>query len=490
MLLESYDAVVVGAGIAGLSAAVTIAEAGRRVALVDRATNDEAGGNTRYTEAFLRMKSVDQVADDFESQLHASTGYNIDPAIGGELLRGQSSRTAPARALNIVEPDVIAAWAAAAGPALQWLEVQGIRFAEASSPFITVSTTRIAPVGGGAALVETLTKRATELGVHMLYETQAYDLIMDDADGRVSGVRVRRVGRASSLGARHVVLACGGFEGNFEMLARYLEHANYVRPIARGGYYNRGEGIEMALRVGAATSGDFNVFHAEPIDPRSGIAEPALFIFPYGILVNRYGRRFVDEAPGRVDATYEAITREVLQQPGGQAWIILDARLADVPNHQVGIRSDQPAVEAASLEQLATKLILPTREFLRTVEEFNRACPDPAAFSPLSLDGLRTEGLDVPKSNWSRPIDTPPYHAYPIACANVFTFGGLKTNEYGGVVNSEGCPIEGLYAAGEIVGTYFGTYVGSTSVLKGATFGRLAGQKIVSVLTQHSAPAD
>jgi tricarballylate dehydrogenase len=476
---KTYDAAVVGMGVAGLTAAVTIAEAGLSVALIDRATAPEAGGNTRYTEAFLRMKSVDEVSDDFEERFHGAMGYNVDPAIAGELLYGASRRTAVSKTLNIVDPAVISAWAAAAGPTLKWLQTQGVAFSEASPPFITVSTTRLAPVGGGAALVEALTAKALQHAIDIHYETQAVDLVLDE-DGRVAGLRCRSAGRATTIVADQVVLACGGFEGNPEMLSRYVDRANFARPIARGGYYNRGEGIEMALRAGATTSGDFNLFHAEPIDPRSGVAEPALFIFPYGILVNADGKRFTDEAPGRVDATYEAITRRVLEQPGGQAWIILDAGVEDVPNHKLGIRTDQPAIVAQTLEQLAGLLQVPKAALLATVDEFNASCPDPAGFSPLTLDGLRTSDLEVPKSNWSRQIGTGPFKAYPIACANVFTFGGLKVNECGSVIDTGGSVIPGLYAAGEIVGTYFGTYVGSTSVLKGAILGRLSGSDIVA----------
>lgn len=476
---DTYQAVVVGAGIAGLSAAVTLAEAGCSVVLIDRATAEESGGNTRYTEAFLRMKSVAEVSDDFEEQFHASMGYNVDPAVAGELLLSDARRSAVSKTLNIVDPAVLAVWASAAGPTLTWLETQDIKFAEASPPFITVSTTRLAPIGGGAALVSALHRRAVALGVDVLTETQVFDIRLDPESDRVKGVRCRRAGGAFDVYAPNVILACGGFEGNAEMLSRYVDRANYVRPIARGGYYNRGEGIEMALRVGAATCGDFNLFHAEPIDPRSGIAEPALFIFPYGILVNSEGLRFTDEAPGRVDATYEAVTRRVLEQPGGQAWVILDGGLENVPNYELGIRTDQPPVLADSLAKLAELIQVPCEVFLRTVSDFNRACPEPAGFSPLTLDGLRTVGLAIEKSHWSRTISVPPYRAYPIACANVFTFGGVKVSANGGVVDTAGNVIPGLYAAGELVGTYFGRYVGSTSVLKGAILGRLAGLHIL-----------
>lgn len=275
---------------------------------------------------------------------------------------------------------------------------------------------------------------------------------------------------------RSVVLACGGFEGNPEMLARYVQNANHARPIARGGYYNRGEGIEMALAAGAAGCGDFQRFHAEPIDPRSGIAEPALFIFPFGILVNSAGRRFTDEAPGPVDATYESVTREVLRQPGGSAWVLLDESIEDVPGYRAAIRTDQPPVVADTLAELARRLDLPAEALVETVEEYNAACGPAEHFDPSRPDGLSTTGLDVRKSHWSRPLDRGPFRAYPIACANVFTFGGLKANARAEVLDADGSVMTGLYVAGETMGIYFGTYTGSTSVLRGAVFGRIAGQ--------------
>ncbi|MGA7974548.1 MAG: FAD-binding protein, partial [Pseudolabrys sp.] len=273
------------------------------------------------------------------------------------------------------------------------------------------------------------------------------------------------------------VLACGGFEGNPEMLTHYLgPRARYMRPVARGGYYNKGEGIRMALAAGAAACGDYGSIHAEPLDPRSGATEPVVLVFNYGILVNKRGQRFVDEAPATVDATYEAITRVILDEPDGIAYCILDARLDDVPNWQRSVRSDQPPIEAGSLAELAGKLGLDAAALSTTVEAYNAACPAPGAFKPLELDGLATAPGHAPvKSNWARAIDKPPFKAFPIICGNCFTFGGLKVDTEARVIDSDGAVIPGLYAAGETMGLYYGAYAGATSVLRGAVFGRIAG---------------
>ncbi len=142
------------------------------------------------------------------------------------------------------------------------------------------------------------------LGVTFFYETTA-SALQQDAGGRVVGLKVRTRSAGTQLLGGQVVLACGGFEGNAEMMTRYVgPRSVYLRPICKGANFNRGEGIRMALEAGAATSGDFGSYHAEPIDPRSGVSEPSVFVFPYGILVNLEGQRFVDESPGAVDAYY------------------------------------------------------------------------------------------------------------------------------------------------------------------------------------------
>ena len=458
---RSLDVLVVGCGIAGLSAAVAARQAGATVAILERAPIGERGGNTRYTEAFMRMKSLDEVADDFESHFAANAGGHLDPELVAETAADYANWPGIVKSLGFVDPEVITSF--------------GVHFDFFPTPFLTTCTTRMGPRGGGLALVEALAAAAENLGVAFHYETTAQDLLLDD-EGAVTGVVARgRDGKRLTIRARSVVLGSGGYEGNSEMMTRYVgPRSLFLRPVARGGYYNKGEGIAMALRHGAAPCGDFGSYHAEPVDPRSGRPEPAIFIFSYGILVNQEGRRFVDEAPGTVDATYESITRRIYEQTDGLAYVILDARVHAVPNKQLAIRTDQPAIEADSIAGLARKLKIPPAALERTVAEYNGGCR-PAPFTPLQADGHATTGIEPPKTNWAHPIDTGPYLAYPIMSSNVFTFGGLKVNANAQVVAVDGNPITGLYAAGEVVGLYYRVYTGATSVLKGAVFGRLAG---------------
>ena len=473
---ETYDVLVVGCGIAGLSAAVSALQSEARVAILERAPREERGGNTRWTEALLRMKSESEVSDDFEAHFMANAGHHLDSSLVDEAAGDYREWPSIVKTLGFTDPELVASFAANAGPTIAWLKSFGIRFDFLPTYFITSCTPRMAPVGGGLALVEALAGYAEAHGASVFYGTTARNLLLEE-DGRVRGVRiVDRSGRAGAIRATNVVLASGGFEGNPEMLARYLgPRARYIRPVARGGYYNKGEGIRMALAAGAAPCGDYSAFHAEPIDPRSGQTEPVVLVFNYGILVNRLGRRFIDEAPKTVDATYEAITRVIWEQPEGIAYAILDAAIENVPNWRKSVRSERPPVTAPNLAALAQALGIGAEALADTVAAYNRACPESRGFKPLELDGLATRGLDPPKSNWSRPLERAPFLAYPITCANCFTFGGVKVDTEARVLDLDGVPIPGLYAAGEVIGLYYGTYTGATSVLRGAVFGRKAG---------------
>jgi tricarballylate dehydrogenase len=469
------DLLIVGCGIAGMSASVTALQAGLKVVQLERAPEEEFGGNSRWTEAYLRMKNDSEIADDFEERFAQNAGVNLDPnvldAVGGEVAHWP----AWVKAHPLPDPEVISHFAAQVPPTIAWLKGLGLKFGPQPIYLLTQSTTRIAAQGGGLALIERLMQEAKALGAGLRFRTTAVDLLRS-ADGRVRGVvAVGEDGVRVPLHARATLLASGGYQGNPEMMTHYLgPHAAHIRPVARGGYYDKGEGIRMALAAGAAPAGDFGSYHAEPVDPRSRQPEAVVHIYPYGVLLNKRGERFIDEGPGPVDQHYDPITRTIGEQPDGIAWVIFDAGVDEIPRWKTAIRSDVPPVEAPTLAGLVTALGLPARA-LATLAAFNRACPsDVSGFEPFAPDGLATRGLAVEKSHWSRPIAKPPFRAYPIISANCFTFGGLKVNTHAQVLDCDGRVMPGLYAAGETVGLYHQTYNGATSVLRGAVFGRTA----------------
>ena len=477
MNVKTTDVLVVGCGIAGLSAAVTALQQGARVTVLERAPKEDFGGNTRWTEAYMRMKTDSEISDDFAEHFMLNPGANLDPNVERAVTGEFASWPAYVRAHPLPDPEVIFTFADQVPSTIAWLKEFGLKFGPQPIYLLTQNTHRIAAQGGGLALIERLNAEVEQLGGEILYETTARDLVLA-AEGTVRGALCKSSdGTSLQIEAKATVLASGGFQGNPEMMARYIgPRASYMRPVARGGYYNRGEGIRMALDAGAAPAGEFSSYHAEPVDPRSQEAEAVVFIYPYGILVNKRGMRFIDEAPGTVDAHYDNISRSFAHQPDGIAWVIFDDQVEDIPRWQTSIRSDIPPIEAPTIAALAEKLGLPAENLTATVDGFNAACPGIEEFTPFEIDNAATRAIEPPKSNWSRPLTKPPFRAYPLISSVCFTFGGLKVNDRAEVIDTEGRVIPGLLAAGETMGIYHQVYTGSTSVLRGAVFGRIAGK--------------
>lgn len=444
---------IIGAGIAGMAAAVAAAEAcgdSVNVTVIDRGNAEQIGGNTRWTSAFFRLEDVYEPGDNFVSDIVAF-----------------SDRRTPewyVQALASLLPD-----------AMDWVQSHGARFHRAQTYFINSSRGRIGPIGGGEALLRALRGSAERLGVEVRMETTGRSLLHDDS-GVVRGVRAEANGAESDIEADAVIIASGGFEGDDAALRRYFGAGiNPLRPIAPGGYLNRGEGIEMAMAIGAGTGGEWESFHAEPVDPRSTDPEPVVMTFPYGILLDEQGERFVDEGRSTVDEIYESVARTIWRRGNGRAYLICDQHTAQCTEWDRGVLTSVRPVRAATIEELARSLGLPVERTMATVQEFNAAVV-PGPFDWRAPDGKHTAGLEPDKSNWATPLDEPPFFAYPIECSIVFTFGGLLTDVAGQVTRDDGTTIPGLYAAGECTGIYYGKYPGGTSVMRGLVFGREAGR--------------
>ncbi len=465
---DHYDIIVVGAGVAGLSTALAgveqLVEAGTEdisIAVLERSSREMRGGSSRWTGAYLRMADGSTVSDNFiEDMMAFSEGYSDEKIV---------------RRLAAEAPD-----------ALDWLGQQGVAFEHLPTIFLTAARPRLLPVGGGKAVVERLADKVESYGVEILYETAFQRLVYED--GRLAGIEVGTPQGTALLKTKAVVLASGGFEGNPEMLARYFPHpVHRLRNISPGGEHNKGEGIEAALAVGAKPAGEFNSFHAEPVDPRSRMPEAVVMLFPYGILVNKLGVRFADEGEETIDETYERISRSFLTQPGQTAYCICDQRVFEIPNYHHALGTDAEPVTAATPEELAEKLGLPKAALRDTIENYNKACAQnaTAAFLPLRKDGNAARGIAPGKSNWAMPLTKLPYVAWPLVCSIVFTYGGIATDTESQVLDRDDRPIPGLYAAGEITGLYYGKYPGATSFLRGAVYGRIAGRNAANFVADR-----
>jgi tricarballylate dehydrogenase len=275
-----------------------------------------------------------------------------------------------------------------------------------------------------------------------------------------------------------VVIATGGFQANQEMRARYLGPDAAFWPV-RGTRFNVGDGIRMASDVGAALIGNFGDIHCAVIDARSlpvECGETNVNTYPYGIIVNNAGARFLDEGEDFRDRTYAKFGRAILAQPGSVAHVVFDETL--VPHIGMGgyVRSWGP-VTAPTLRELAEKLGVDADGLERTVEAFNAGVDRSVPFTNQGKDGRRTHGVVPPKSNWSSPIETAPYYAYTVTGGVTFTFGGIRTNVRAEVVSTEEHVIPALYAAGEVQGDFFYyNYPGGSSLLRCSVYGREAGR--------------
>jgi tricarballylate dehydrogenase len=464
MKASPYELIVVGQGAAGLAAALSAAQDARarnlpvNITMIEKAPEDEAGGNTRWSPSYMRMAAPDRVETSFVHDMLAATRFQ-----GDETYFARLAKEAPAT--------------------VTWIAAQGIEFHQPTY-YLAKGPPRIQPVGGGPAVVRELSRVAKATGVTFRYGCAAHSLVTKG--DILAGIAITRDGTVvETLAADAVVLACGGFQGNGAMMREHFgPGAETMRLISPGTRFNTGDGIRMAEALGAARAGDWNGMHAEPVDARDGKSAPIVLVYPYGIVVDQSGRRFFDEGAGLVHETWEQFAREMqFKAPGSIAYAILDSRLFMIDGYERAIRSDVPPVQANTPAELAALIGVDAKNLSDTVARYNAACVgDSNTFDATRCDGLAAErSLSPPKSNWARAITEPPFLAYPLVGAVAYTFGGLATDDRARVLR-DGAPIAGLYAAGEITGHFHATAPNAVSVLRAFVFGRIAGREAVAYL--------
>jgi tricarballylate dehydrogenase len=483
---SAYDVVVIGGGNAAFCAALAARESGASVLVLECAPIDERGGNSRFTAGAMRVayNGVDDLArlmPDLTDEDKANTDFGAYPEdqFYDDLCRVTQYRTDSQLAEMLVGRSF---------ETMLWMRSKGIRFApiygrqafKVDGKFKFWGGLTVEAWGGGPGLIDALYNAAERDGIEVWYESRAIELIHDD--GGVRGVVVRKNGRIVNVAAHSVVIASGGFEANAEWRTRYLGPGWDVAKV-RGTRFNTGDGIRMALEIGAMPYGNWSGCHAVGWDrnaPEFGDLSVGdgfqKHSYPFGIIVNGRGRRFVDEGADFRNYTYAKYGRAVLEQPGQFAWQIFDRKVAHLLRDEYRIKRVSK-VSAATLEELAGKLEdVDANGFLEEVGTYNAAVQSEVAFNPNVKDGRSTRGLAINKSNWANTIDTPPFEGYAITCGITFTFGGLRIDSKGAVINTDGAPIRGLYAAGELVGgLFYFNYPGGTGLMSGSVFGRIAG---------------
>jgi tricarballylate dehydrogenase len=481
-----YDVVVVGGGNAALCAALSAAETKKKVLVLERAPEEEAGGNSRFTAGLFRVgyRGVDDLKKampDLSAEEIARTDFG---AYTEEQFLDDMARVTEYRC----DPDLTEILVRKSLPTVEWMRKKGVRFTAAwgrqafniNGRFKFWGGLTVEAVGGGPGLVDSLTQIAKKNGIEIWYGARALSLLTDDSG--VQGIRVRRSGKSFDVKSKSVVLAAGGFQANPEMRARYLGPGWELAKV-RGTRFNTGDVIRMALDIGAAPTGNWSGCHAvawERNAPEFGdLAIGDQFqkhSYPWGVYLNAEGRRFLDEGADFRNYTYAKYGREILAQPGQFAWQVFDAKVKAQLRDEYRIKQ-VTKVTAGSLEELAAKLEDVNHDnALAELRAYNAAVRQDIPFNPNVKDGRGTRGLAIPKSNWANTLDTPPFEAYAVTCGITFTFGGLKIDTRAQVIDTDGEPIPGLYAAGELVGGIFWfNYPGGTGLTNGSVFGRIAG---------------
>ncbi len=486
MSVEEQDVIVVGGGNAALCAALAAREHCDRVLVLERAPEAEAGGNSRFTAGAMRV--VYNGVDDLKTLIPDLTDDEIARTDFGTYTADQFFDDMGRVTQYRCDPDLTEQLVTQSFDTLAWMRTKGVRFApiwgrqafKVDGRFRFWGGLTVETWGGGEGLVDALTRSAKQQGIALWYSARAFELIHDD-DG-VKGVRVKREGRTVEVRGKSVVLAGGGFQANPEWRARYLG-PNWELAKVRGTRFNTGDVIRMALDIGAASSGNWSGCHAVGWDrnaPEFGdLAIGDQFqkhSYPWGIMLNAEGRRFVDEGADFRNYTYAKYGRVILNQPGQFAWQVFDRKVGHLLRDEYRIRQ-VTKVGANTLEELVRKLDgVDADGALTEINAYNRSVQRDVPFNPNVKDGRGTVGLAVGKSNWANTIDEPPFEAYAVTCGITFTFGGLRIDKDARVISTDGHPIPGLYAAGELVGgIFYFNYPGGAGLTNGAVFGRIAG---------------
>ncbi|MDE2989163.1 MAG: FAD-dependent tricarballylate dehydrogenase TcuA [Chloroflexota bacterium] len=481
--------IVVGAGNAALCAALSAREQGAEVTVLEKAPEGERGGNTYFTGGGFRfpyegMDDILRIIPDLSAAEIERVDVGTYPAAQ---FRDDLARVTD----GLIDDGMASALVREAAPTIEWLHGQGVKFTlmtgrqanEVDGKLVFYGGLTVEAVGAGKGLSDQEFEAAERVGVNVRYDAKVVNLLRDGR--RICGVELWTEDEVEELEADAVVLAAGGFEANIEMRTRYLGPGWDMAKV-RGSRFNTGDAIQAAIDAGAQPFGNWSGAHAVAWDlnaPPTGNRIVADLYqkhsYPYGLIVNLDGERFVDEGADIRNYTYAKYGRAILSQPERAAFQLFDQRTAHLLRDEYHVRQVTMA-QADTIEELAESLGVDSGGLQRTVDEYNQSCPEHGIddFNPSTLDGVGTRGINPPKSNWAMPFDSPPYLGYAVTCGITFTFGGLKIEPRSGqVLDTEDRPMTGLYAAGELVGgLFYNNYAGGSGLMAGSVFGRIAGR--------------
>lgn len=455
-MTKHYDVVIIGGGNAALCAAMTAAEGGSSVLILETAPKAYRGGNSRHTRNFRCMHSgpVSVLVDSYGEEEYFA-----------DLMKVTAGKTDEHLAkLAIHESE----------KCLPWMIEHGVRFQPSLSGTLSLARTNAFFMGGGKSLLNAYYRTAEKLGVDVVYEAHVTHLELDD--NRIAWVDYTYQGEQLRISPKSVVVASGGFQADTDWLARAWGPAadNFL---IRGTPYNRGVVLADLLDQGVQSVGDPTQCHAVAIDGRApkydGGIVTRLDCVPFSIVVNKDAERFYDEGEDVWPKRYAIWGRLVAAQPDQVGYVIIDAK-----SLELFMPSVFPPIKANTLDELAEKMGLPSEQLNKTVQEFNAACGDTSDFHPTELDGVNTTNLTPAKTNWARAITEAPFYGYSLRTGVTFTYLGLKVDENAQCCTEQG-HIDNLWAAGEsMAGSILGQgYLAGFGMTIGTVFGRIAGRE-------------
>ena len=487
----SYDAdvVVIGAGGAGMTAAMTAADAGQKVVILE--SQAMVGGNSaRATGGMNAAKTVYQDENEFDQ----AAGVEKTLATAAEKYADNETITALAKTVSeqwaayqanptgyfdsvelmeldtmvggkgINNPELVKTLCEGTADAIDWLDENGITLHNVSS-FGGASVKRIhrpvneegKVVSVGAYMIPLLQENCEKRGIDIVLNTTV-DTILTDANGAAVGVSgTDKDGNTVVVNAKSVILATGGFGANLDMVTKYKpELAGFMTTNAAGA---QGQGIEMATAIGAGTV-DMDQIQIHPTVEANTAALITEGLRGDGaILVNANGERFIDEV-----GTRDVVSAAEIAQPGSYSWLIVDQAMADASSVIQGYIKKGYTKTGATYEELAKELDVDPATFANTMETWNgyvEAKNDP----------------DFGRTSFANPLNNGPYYAIKVTAGVHHTMGGVTINSATEVLKEDGTVIPGLFAAGEVTGGVHGANrLGGTAVADFVVFGRIAGE--------------
>ena len=485
-----YDVIVVGAGNAALSAAIAARESCPSVLVVEKAPEYFRGGNTYFTGGIIRfafdgLEDIKTVIPDMSPTEEDSVdvGSYTEDQFYDDMMRVTQGNSDPELAQILVSQS---------RPTMQWLRSKGVRFVlsygrqafkdESTGKFRFWGGLLVEAVGAGKGLSDQQFDVCRAEGIDIRYSTQVVELLRD-GKGHVNGVRVLGPDGHEDVSTATPWCWRRAASRPTPRCAAATSSPGWELVKVRGIPYNTGDGIRMALEAGAMPHGHWSSCHAVAWDlnaPAYGdrtITELyQKHSYPFGIIVNLNGERFLDEGYDFRNYTYVTYGRALLTQPQGVAFQIFDDKVKHLLRDEYHIPAGDYGPGRQHRGAGPPSGHRPRRTGRRS-QEVQRRRPRPTSpTTRRSRDGRRTVGLNPDKTNWAQPIDTPPYLGYAVTCGISFTFGGVRIDNRGRVLNTSLEPIPGLYAAGEMVGgLFYHNYPGGSGLAAGMVFGRLAG---------------